>query len=1013
MVSRASRYRGRRRTVAALVAVMGLSIAGVVPAAASDASVGASTSTSAAASATLGASPQWVGMAGNPGDGTSAVSSSATTKDGRECWSTATTPVRNDFLYFRVDDDHKPDPGGYAFVTVDYYDAGGGDFTVQYDGPSGTVSSDVVPLTGSKSWKSYTFQLADVEFAGDLPTGADFRVASWDSRFGRSSTDVCVSAVAVSFAADAALTLAPTDLVFSGDEQRTVPFASSAAAVDWTASDEQGVERAAGTASSSTGSIDLSSLPLGYYDVRVTATTPAATLERTLPIALLAARPSAKATASSPFGVNVHVSKGNPSTIWDPLDEVGFSRVRDSIRWEYVEKTQGVYSLPSWGTSLVQQAAAHHVDLSLTLALTNKLYDDNKTPSSPEGIAAFANYASALLDLTKTNRVEVYNEFDGSFNNGTCGKTADCYLPLLKATATQVKQDHPDAVVVGPAGGSSGFWDRLFELGGLGYLDEVSPHLYGFPAPPEQSGMTGVSALDTLIKEHNDGVAKPISVTENGYPTHTPGGVTTEQQGDQLVRGIALGLSEGMTSYYYYDFLDDGMNPAAQEQNFGLMRPAGYLGLPVLSPKPALVTQAVMIRQLVGMTYAGTDDLGDDAHSVRFEGGDAPVRVMWSTTPSTVRMRTTHALKVVDAYGEQTTVQPSGGYVELALGEHPIYVKGEVRSPALVASPVYQMSVPATVAQGETVDATFTVDRTHGESAPEWVNFRVDGKRVAVHSTSGKAVSATVTLPAVDEVGNHTVSATAGAGSTATAHLAADVSVVRPLSVSASPVVTSTSPFGAALDVTVRNNSAKSAADPGEIVWTVGAASGEVTQLGEIDAGGTVTRRIVVPDVQPWASYSYTVSVQGGTAVAAVSGSTGFDPVTPEGATSDDAVPPIDLVADGKVDYRHQTYGGDSDLSGTVKLSWTDTGLVVKANVEDNLFSNVQQGNAGWNGDAIQLAVTPTLPGASTQRVEILAALESDGPTLLALSAAPGQVAGEIPGVRCRSPGPAPRPRTS
>src|SRR5690606_28666747 len=125
----------------------------------------------------------------------------------------------------------------------------------------------------------------------------------------------------------------------------------------------------------------------------------------------------------------------------------------------------------------------------LTIAYRSIHHDDNLTPSTPEGHAAFAAYASKVLEHygDVTNEIEVYNEFNHTFNDGLCGRTADCYLPLLIATHDKVKEDHPDAVVVGPAtaGIDIAWLNRLIELGGLDDLDAVSAHRYTYPDPPE------------------------------------------------------------------------------------------------------------------------------------------------------------------------------------------------------------------------------------------------------------------------------------------------------------------------------------------------------------------------------------------------------------------------------------------------------------------------------------------------------------------------------------------------
>jgi hypothetical protein len=145
---------------------------------------------------------KWENIWLSPGDGDGQVADAVRIYGGKGCWSTYTTPVGNDFIYVGVDTDFKPaTPGGSALVKVNYFDAGPGHFTIHYASRTNAyTTADVVRLVGGNVWRTHLFTLSNVNFAGQQALGADFRISSWDTSFGRSQTDVAVSDVAVSFA---------------------------------------------------------------------------------------------------------------------------------------------------------------------------------------------------------------------------------------------------------------------------------------------------------------------------------------------------------------------------------------------------------------------------------------------------------------------------------------------------------------------------------------------------------------------------------------------------------------------------------------------------------------------------------------------------------------------------------------------------------------------------------------------------------------------------------------------
>ncbi|MBO0879906.1 MAG: hypothetical protein J2P17_05965, partial [Mycobacterium sp.] len=324
--------------------------------------------------------------------------------------------------------------------------------------------------------------------------------------------------------ASATLTVTSPSLVFiQGSTRITVD--SNQASVSWSVTDDQRQPVRSGTAAIAGGSgkINLDNLGPGYYNLSVRA----GGATRTTSFGVLSALPAGP--RDQRFGVGMHLEGGMNSHWVNDAGNVGFGAVRTDVSWGAVEQTKGVYTYPAGEDTAVSQLHDLGIKPLLITDYRNPFYDDNKTPSSPAAQQAFANFSSNILDHYgyATNQLEVYNEFNGGFNDGACGNTPDCYLPLLAAVDKKVKADHPNAAVVGPAlaGIDTAWLDRLFQLGGLGDLDAVTVHTYTYPSPPEGK-IDGQVAAGRSTIDAAGGKSKEMWLDESGWSTFQ--GSTTE-----------------------------------------------------------------------------------------------------------------------------------------------------------------------------------------------------------------------------------------------------------------------------------------------------------------------------------------------------------------------------------------------------------------------------------------------------------------------------------------------------
>jgi hypothetical protein len=77
---------------------------------------------------------------------------------------------------------------------------------------------------------------------------------------------------------------------------------------------------------------------------------------------------------------------------------------------------------------------------------------------------------------------------------------------------------------------------------------------------------------------------------------------------------------------------------------------------------------------------------------------------------------------------------------------------------------------------------------------------------------------------------------------------------------------------------------------------------------------------------------------------------------------------------------RENDYGGPSDLSGRVWVTWDEQNLYLSATIVDDVHAQPATSEGIWVGDSIQFAVTPGAPGESTGYYEYGLALTGAGP---------------------------------
>lgn len=352
------------------------------------------------------------------------------------------------------------------------------------------------------------------------------------------------------------------------------------------------------------------------------------------------------------------------------MAEIGVRYLRWSFAWHRVEPEKGTFDF-SKVDEQIGWMEAHDIEPIGLLGYGNPWASEagrengNDPYYPPDDPEDFATYAGAMAERYQ-GRIrlwEIWNEQNAGYRfwKQTDDMSGDpvAYGALLAAAYREIVATDPDAVV--SFGGL--FYLPQFITGAEDFLtavydahediensfDTLSYHPYSiYPPrhPPEMAG--GVGSVDiypvdetarrmsAIIEDYEGGVAKPLWVTEIGWPTM---GVEPLDQARYQVRSYLLLFSEGVEILCAYTFMDSNPSSshlAPQEGFFGLFEWASTDdGDPV--PKPIFDALRVLYETLGSLRFVANlgprEGLDVGAHLLGFaaDEGDPLTRVVWSS----------------------------------------------------------------------------------------------------------------------------------------------------------------------------------------------------------------------------------------------------------------------------------------------------------------------------------------------------------------------------------------------
>ena len=372
------------------------------------------------------------------------------------------------------------------------------------------------------------------------------------------------------------------------------------------------------------------------------------------------------------FGAQTHFGQFRPAAddLLNLVQGAGIGWIRDEVYWSEVEKEKGVFRFPPAYERYLKAARGRGIEVLLILDFSNPLYtgSDKRAPANDAERQAFARYCREVVQRCRplgVRHYEIWNEPNASTFWRPQPNPED-YARLLEAAYRSCKEADPKATVLGcsTAGTDLDYIGRVSRAGGASFMDGVSFHPYCQPSPPERRLMTDIAKVQKAAPD------KPLWITEFGYPTYAgPAGVDEEAQANYLVRAFLLAKSfPAVKRFCWYDFQNDGEDPAEGEFNFGLVRMDK-------TPKPAYRAYKTM-TSLVGDLAPGELRIEGTTYAVGFGKGEGQLLAVWRLggTESAEIPCSRGLHKIIERDGESRTVEVKESALEIEVSEKPRYI---------------------------------------------------------------------------------------------------------------------------------------------------------------------------------------------------------------------------------------------------------------------------------------------------------------------------------------------------
>ena len=635
------------------------------------------------------------------------------------------------FMLFNVNDGMAYEiPNGTPIeVRVDYFDEGNGFFVLAYDAYdapnlffNGIWSyTEVVPLTNTMEWKSYTFYTEKMQMT-NRADGADFRIGLFEFDRGTSVSNAIIGSVELE-QVDCREQLRLVSVegneygnIYSKDEEigMRLNFANKTVRqlegdFTYTAKDSSGNIMSEGSFSEvfpvgETVSVELEPKAdkYGIYTITINGNLVYSDDKAMEPIQYSTEAEYSLAWKVSEENINDRYGTALliPTYQWsagngvaaDIATDAGLRWNREEIQWKEVEKSPGVYEIPEEKMRELRLAKEAGMNVEIGLLYANPVcYDtflnDNDVPTTAQEMEAFGNWCEWMARETRgvVDAFGTWNEVNaGVWNTGN--DTPEHFAKVMELMYTSVKKGNPDALILGPetTGIDPAFTEKVFAAGGLNFIDAVSVHYYDTSGHfNTQKLMDQCNELKALIEKYGEGEKKntPIWFTEFGFGTviYTP-----EEQASNFVMAYALEQCFDLVDVsFQFRMQDDLLIPQHHESEWGLIRHYTDTGRKN-GAKPSYLALCAM-NNLIGIRADAKDVIQDGTtYAFRFYNNEMGKDVALLMGEYDQNLMTldfgTNSVEIYDMYGNKinTTVSDNGVY-SFHVNKVPFYAVGNFK----------------------------------------------------------------------------------------------------------------------------------------------------------------------------------------------------------------------------------------------------------------------------------------------------------------------------------------------
>lgn len=330
-------------------------------------------------------------------------------------------------------------------------------------------------------------------------------------------------------------------------------------------------------------------------------------------------------------------------------EAIGVKWVRGGLDWAFRWKADGTWDF-SENDRLVDLASRHGMSIVGNIGCGWPAWTK---PYTEEGVDAYAqairmavrHYKDRIRHWEIWNEPNLYCFWQGS---------EELYKTLLRKATAAVHEEDPKAVVVsGDTSGVACDYHRRC-LAAVPDVDDFSFHPYRHVFDEDRflADIRSVTALKPGAKAW---------MTEMGWYS-TEGFSDERSQAVNLARAYLTAAAEPSTAgLFWYDFVCDGPDPVASEQNFGIVRYSGE------EPKPACRAYWTVCTHLTERPFAFTRrELPGGAKLFTLASGKA--RAVWTDSKSPVRVPVSGV--ALNLMGERVAADEKG---EVSLDvDHPL-----------------------------------------------------------------------------------------------------------------------------------------------------------------------------------------------------------------------------------------------------------------------------------------------------------------------------------------------------